>query len=192
VEGTDVKVALHACCGPCLIEPLDALAEEHEVTVVFANPNIQPADEYELRRDALREWAASRALETVEVLYDPAAWEEAVRGTRDDSASRCPRCYALRMRQAAAEGARLGCDALATTLSVSPYQDPDAIDEAGRQAAAEHGLVWLFEDYRPRYPEATRRAREEGMYRQNYCGCLPSKAEAEEERKRRRAERARR
>jgi epoxyqueuosine reductase len=131
-------------------------------------------------------------LKTVEVSYDPAAWEEAVRGTRDDPASRCPRCYSLRLRQAAAEGARLGCDALATTLSVSPYQDLDAIDEAGRRASAEHGLVWLFEDYRPRYPEATRRAREEGMYRQNYCGCLPSKTEAEEQRARRRAERARR
>jgi epoxyqueuosine reductase len=187
-----VRIALHACCGPCLIEPLDALAEHHEVVVVFANPNIQPADEYDLRRDTLRRWADERGLETVEAEYDPELWEAAVAGVRDEPGARCLRCYALRLGMTAAEGARLGCDAISTTLSVSPYQDAAAIDEAGRAAAAEHGLTWVFEDYRPRYPEATRRSRQAGMYRQNYCGCLPSKAEADEERARRRDERRRR
>jgi epoxyqueuosine reductase len=186
-----MKVALHACCGPCLIEPLDALADKHEVVVVFANPNIQPVEEYELRRDTLRKWADGRGLETVEVRYEPDLWEAAVAGVRDEPGARCRRCYSLRLLQAAAEGHRLGCDALSTTLSVSPYQDAGAIDAAGIQAASEHGLVWLFEDYRSRYPEATRRSREADMYRQNYCGCLPSKAEAEEDRARRRAERRR-
>jgi predicted adenine nucleotide alpha hydrolase (AANH) superfamily ATPase len=186
-----VKVALHACCGPCLIEPLDTLAGEHEVVVVFANPNIQPAAEYDLRRDTLSEWAEERGLTTVEVPYDSGLWEDAVADVRDEPGARCRRCYALRLGQVAAEGVRLGCEALSTTLSVSPYQDAEAIDEAGRKAAAAHGLIWLFEDYRPRYPEATRRSREAGMYRQNYCGCLPSKAEAEEDRARRRAERRR-
>jgi len=186
-----VRVALHACCGPCLIEPLDALAEQHEVVVIYANPNIQPADEYELRYETLRQWADARGLQTVEVSYEPELWERAVAGVREAPGVRCRRCYALRLSQAAAEGARHGCEALSTTLSVSPYQDAEAIDAAGRVAAAEHGLVWLFEDYRPRYPEATRRSREAGMYRQNYCGCLPSKKEADEERARRRAERRR-
>lgn len=184
-----MKVALHACCGPCLIEPLDALAETHEVTVVFANPNIQPYDEYVRRRDTLQTWAAARALRVVEVTYEPDVWELAVRGVKDAPGRRCERCYELRLELVATEAARLGCDALATTLSVSPYQDAAAIDSAGRDAAARHGLAWLFEDYRPRYPEATRRAREAGMYRQNYCGCLPSRTEAESERARRRAER---
>jgi len=186
-----VRVALHACCGPCLIEPLDALAAKYEVVVVFANPNIQPLEEYERRRDTLRAWADARALEVVEVAYEPAAWEEAVSGVRDDCVSRCARCYGLRLRLTAREAARHGCDAMATTLSVSPYQDATAIDAAGREAAAEQGLTWLFEDYRGRYPEAVRRAREAGMYRQNYCGCLPSMAEAQADRERRRAEKAR-
>ncbi len=182
-----MRVALHACCGPCLIEPLDALAAEHEIIVVFANPNIQPREEYERRRDTLREWADANALETLELDCDPDAWEDAVSGVRDDPVTRCARCYALRLRLTAQEGARHGCTALATTLTVSPYQDPEAIDAAGRVAAAECGLAWLFEDYRGRYPEATRRARKAGMYRQNYCGCLPSRAEAQADRDRRRA-----
>ena len=44
-----MRLALHACCGPCLLEPLDALAAEHDVTVVYANPNIHPREEYERR-----------------------------------------------------------------------------------------------------------------------------------------------
>lgn len=184
-----MKVALHACCGPCLLEPLDALARAHEVVVVFANPNIQPLEEYERRRETLRSWAASRALELVEVPYDSADWDAAVEGVRDTPGVRCERCYSLRLRQSADLARRLGCEGLATTLSVSPYQDPEAIDRAGREAAAEFGLKWIFEDYRSRYPEATRRSREAGMYRQNYCGCLPSRAEADAERTRRREQR---
>jgi predicted adenine nucleotide alpha hydrolase (AANH) superfamily ATPase len=49
---------------------------------------------------------------------------------------------------------------------------------------------FIVTDFRERYPEATRRSRELGMYRQNYCGCLPSMREAEESRARKREERA--
>jgi hypothetical protein len=45
-------------------------------------------------------------------------------------------------------------------------------------------------DFRERYPDATRRSRELGMYRQNYCGCAPSAAEAERDRAARKAARA--
>ncbi len=33
-------------------------------------------------------------------------------------------------------------------------------------------------DFRDRYPEAVRRSRELGMYRQNFCGCRYSDIEA--------------
>jgi len=185
-----VKVGLHTCCGPCLLEPLDVLAREHEVVVIFANPNIQPAEEHARRRDAMLHWARERGLSVHEVTTDQDAWEEAVAGFRDAPEKRCPRCYELRLRLAAAEASRLGCDALSTTLSVSPYQNLVAIDEAGVMAAAEHGLVWIFEDHRSRYSAAMGRSRDIGMYRQDYCGCLPSREEAEADRERRRAERA--
>jgi predicted adenine nucleotide alpha hydrolase (AANH) superfamily ATPase len=82
-----------------------------------------------------------------------------------------------------------GFDAVATTLTVSPYQDPDAVREAGEAACVEAGVRFLVTDFRDRYREATRRSRELGMYRQNYCGCEPSRREAEEAREQRRLER---
>ncbi|MHB1341715.1 MAG: epoxyqueuosine reductase QueH [Coriobacteriia bacterium] len=175
-------VALHACCGPCLLGPLDALAADHEVTVVYANPNIHPVSEYRRRRDVLLEYAAAHGIDVVEVPYDPARWMRATEGTYGDPAARCRACFALRLGMVAEVAHERGLDALATTLSVSPYQDADAVRGAAIGAAAEHGLEYVGEDYRDRYPHATRRSRELGMYRQNYCGCLLSEIEAEEER----------
>ena len=57
------------------------------------------------------------------------------------------------------------------------------------RAAAQAGVRAVFEDFRPFYPEATRRSRELGMYRQNYCGCAISDLEASAERAERKAER---
>ena len=45
-----------------------------------------------------------------------------------------------------------------------------------------HGLTPVWRDFRPFYPEATKESRELGMYRQNYCGCRYSAAEAQIER----------
>jgi epoxyqueuosine reductase len=186
-----MRLLLHACCGPCLIEPLDefsALADEF--AIVFTNSNIHPAEEYERRRDTLRDHAESMGATVVELTYDPAAWVEAVGPLARQGAERCRACYRLRLGEAARYAAENGYDALATTLSVSPYQDHDAIRLEGEAAARREGLDWLDRDFRDSYPEATRRSRELGMYRQNYCGCVLSDLEARQARAARRADRA--
>jgi predicted adenine nucleotide alpha hydrolase (AANH) superfamily ATPase len=177
------RLLLHACCGPCLLEPLDALsAEADHVTIIFANPNIHPAEEYERRRDTLRAYAEPLGIEVVELDYDPASWVATVGPLAKAGAARCRACHALRLEQAATYAAEHGFDTLATTLSVSPYQDSEAIREEGERAAASAGVRYLHRDFRDRYADATRRSRELGMYRQNYCGCVFSDAEAREER----------
>lgn len=186
-----MKVLLHACCGPCLLEPFDALVAEHDVTVLYANPNIHPVAEYRHRRDTLLEYAVSQDIEVIEEPYDPAAWMQAVAGLEREPALRCRACFELRLGIAARTAASLGMDAIATTLTVSPYQDQSAVAEAGEAAAAAAGVIYLDVDFRERYPEATRRSRELGMYRQNYCGCMLSDIEAEREREARREERRR-
>lgn len=182
-----MRVMLHACCGPCLLEPYDALSSDAEVTVCYANPNIFPADEYGRRRDVLLEYAAEAGIGVVELAYRPQDWAEATAGL--DRPERCHACYRLRIGMVAREAARRGFDAVATTLSVSPYQDAEAIAAEGRAACDQAGVRFLETDFRDRYPEATRRSRELGMYRQNYCGCEPSLAEAAEEREARKAAR---
>jgi predicted adenine nucleotide alpha hydrolase (AANH) superfamily ATPase len=173
-----MKLLLHACCGPCLLEPYDALSSQHDVRVVYANPNIHPRAEYERRRDTLLEYARERGIGVDELEYDPAGWEAAVAGLDNDCGERCRACFRVRLGAAARHAAAGGYEAVATTLTVSPYQDPVAIREAGEDVCADAGVAFLVTDFRDRYPEATRRSRELGMYRQNYCGCTYSKEEA--------------
>ena len=100
-----------------------------------------------------------------------------------DREARCRACYRLRFEETAREAAARGFDTISTTLTISPYQLTDAILEELEAAAERHGLKVDARDFRDRYREATRRSREKGMYRQNYCGCRFSIAEAEEQRR---------
>lgn len=184
-----MRLLLHTCCGPCLIEPFDALASEHEIVVYYANPNIHPREEYERRRDTMLEYARSIGAKVVEAAYDPDEWSRAVAGFEDEPARRCSECWRLRMEMTARYAEENGFDAIATTLSVSPYQDADGLARAGRRAAEAHSLAYAGRDFRERYPEATRRSREMGMYRQNYCGCSYSRVEAQAQRAQRHADR---
>ena len=46
-----MKVLLHTCCGPCASACVPRLKElGHEVTMFFANSNIDSAEEFEKRR----------------------------------------------------------------------------------------------------------------------------------------------
>ncbi len=184
-----MRVLLHACCGPCLLEPYDALASEHQVDVVYANPNIHPIGEYERRRDTLIAYAEERGINVIELGYDPRSWMRAVAGLEDDPHRRCAACFELRLGMAAEHASLHGYDAIATTLTVSPYQDAAAIRDAGTRAASAQGVRYLDTDFRNRYAEATTRSRELGMYRQNYCGCLLSDIEARDDRAARKVER---
>lgn len=181
------SLALHACCGPCLIEPLDALKQEFDrIVIVFANPNIHPADEYQRRLATLEEYAQNAGVEVVELPSDPREWIAAAGPVALDAAARCRACYRVRLGAVAMWAAEHGYDSIATTLTVSPYQNHTAIAEEGRRAAVEAGVAYVERDFRDRYSEATRRSRELGMYRQRYCGCIAGEYEQRAERERRR------
>ncbi len=189
-----MKILLHACCAPCSLEPVRLLHEAgHDLSIAYSNSNIAPAHEYDRRFDTLLSWAREEGIPVIEGTYDPQLWEKRVAHygrsaeTRKD---RCRACYALRLEEVAAWAAQEGFDAIASTLTVSPYQYTDVIEEELVRVAQLHGLIPLFEDFRPFYENATRRSLELGMYRQNYCGCRFSAAEAAEERRERKRQRA--
>ena len=71
-----MKLLLHACCGPCSLEPTRLLkAAGHDITIYYANSNIHPAEEYEHRLATLRAWAADAGFKVLEGPYDQAMWE---------------------------------------------------------------------------------------------------------------------
>lgn len=185
------RLLLHACCAPCSLEPVRMLVEEgFEPTICWTNPNIQPAEEHERRLAELRRWTADNDIPLIEADEDYAAWERGVApiGARERE-RRCRACYALRLAEAVRVAEARGFEHVATTLAVSPYQLFDVCNDVLTRLAVAHGLTPVIRDFRPWYPEATRRSRELGMYRQNYCGCRFSAAEAALDRIRMRDER---
>lgn len=199
-------LALHACCGPCSLEPVRHLREEgFEPTILWDNPNIQPAAEHDLRLATLLSWAdeagvavvrcergaGSGLADTDSLGEQRAAWERACAPLGFSREARCRACYAIRLSQACKAARELGFSHITTTLAVSPYQLFDECSEILERTAAAHGLTPVIRDWRPFYAEATRESRERGMYRQNYCGCRFSAAEAAIERHERRDERKR-
>lgn len=186
-----MKILLHACCGPCSLEPVRLLADAgHDLTLGFMNSNIHPQREYDLRLSTLRAWAETEGIPVVEGIYDPAAWHDTVSAVQLSGApriERCRQCYRMRLEETAAWAIDHGMQGLSTTLAVSPYQFGTVIQEELETVCANHGLIPVFQDFTPYYHEAVVRSRELGMYRQNYCGCIYSDAEAEAERLQRKA-----
>jgi predicted adenine nucleotide alpha hydrolase (AANH) superfamily ATPase len=175
---------LHECCGPCSLEPLRLLREEgFDPVICWTNPNIQPLEEHDLRLRTLLSWANDVAqVEVIVAGDDRDAWERGVAPAGFDRTRRCRACYALRLAESCRVARERGFGHVSTTLAVSPYQLFDDCTELLVSLADAHGLTPVVRDFRPWYPQATKEARELGLYRQNYCGCRFSAAEATMER----------
>ena len=175
---------LHACCGPCSLEPLRLLREEgFDPMICWTNPNIQPVEEHDLRLRTLLSWAHDVAnVDVIVAADDRDAWERGVAPAGFDRVRRCRACYALRLAESCRVARERGFSHISTTLAVSPYQLFDDCTELLVSLANAQGLTAVVRDFRPYYPKATQEARELGLYRQNYCGCRFSAAEAAIER----------
>lgn len=176
-----MKLLLHICCSPCASGAVPWWQESAgEIVGFFYNPNIHPLLEYRRRLTGAKEVCELTGIRlVVDDSYDPAAWFAAVvpAGAPGGDGRRCRRCIALRLERAAQEAVAQGCDAFSTTLSISPWQDHEAIAAEGERLGALYGVEFLYRDLRPLYPETRRRSREWGLYRQKYCGCLLSEWE---------------
>ncbi len=173
------RLFLHVCCGPCAAYPLEWFQARRPglaLELWFHNPNIHPQAEFRRRRDSLAFLALHHGLAVDFSTYDPAAFLAELSQT-PQAPERCRRCYALRFAAAAREAARRGHQAFGTTLAFSRRQKHELIVEEGRRAAEAEGLEFYYEDWRPGWSRGHEIARELGLYRQNYCGCLFSELE---------------
>jgi hypothetical protein len=171
-----MKLLLHICCGPCAVYPVEVLrAAGHRVEGYFDNPNIHPYQEFLRRVKALEDFASGTGL--------PVIWnkdydiEEFFRLVAFRERERCRFCYQLRLGRAARMAQAGGFEAFTSTLLYSRYQQHDLICEVARQAAAEAGVAFYYEDFRRGWAEGIAQSKALGLYRQSYCGCLFSERE---------------
>ena len=98
-----------------------------------------------------------------------------------EGGERCFKCYELRIREAAEYARRGGFDFFTTTLTISPLKNAEKLNEIGYRVAEETGTVWLPSDFKKKggFLRSTQLSAEYGLYRQNYCGCVFSKRDAQ-------------
>jgi len=200
------SLLLHVCCGPCSTVPIKLLSHERGAfTAFFSNSNIDTQAEYDQRLATFKDFANTQQVPVIAAPYEPYLWEEAVKEyagvfplidgdpsynqNLTSHQARCRACYAFRFKQLALAAAQLGYRRISTTLSISPYQFTPILAQELERAATEQGLEDAFVDYRFGYQDSVAISRDLGMYRQNYCGCRFSQAEAQLERDARKAAR---
>ncbi len=185
-EDVDVpRLLLHSCCAPCSSYVLEYLSDYFEITDFFYNPNIEPEEEYRHREQELdrliREMNPKHPISFFSGRYDPEQFYETVRGLEHipEGGERCFSCYRLRMEEAARLAAQGGFDWFTTTLSISPLKNAEKINEIGQELEKKYGVRHLPSDFKKKggYQRSIELSREHGLYRQDYCGCVFSKAE---------------
>lgn len=196
-EGFDVpSLFLHSCCAPCSSYVLEYLCPYFRITVFYYNPNISVSEEYRRRMEEQKRLIAAYNREkkgypisVAEGDYEPERFFEIARGYEacPEGGERCFRCFELRLRETAKQAKEGGFDYFATTLTISPLKNVRKLNEIGERLAAEYAVAWLPSDFKKKdgYKRSVELSAEYELYRQNYCGCVYSRAEkrraAEEE-----------
>ncbi len=189
--GITPRLLLHSCCAPCSSYVLEYLTEYFNITVYYYNPNISPMGEYEKRiaeqKRLISEMKFKNSVSFIEGTYNHDEFISLTRGLENlpEGGERCSLCYEMRLEAAAQKAAEINADYFTTTLSVSPYKNTAKLNTIGLKLAMEYGVPYLVSDFKKNngYKRSIELSTEYGLYRQNFCGCIFSKKEAEERRR---------
>ncbi len=189
-ENSPPTLLLHACCAPCSSYTLEYLSRYFKITLFFYNPNIYPKEEFVKRADELKrligELPMKNPAELIIGEYDPQEFFDAVKGLEQipEGGERCFACYRLRLEKTARLAAKLKADYFATTLSISPYKNARRLNEISEELSKIYKTPALPCDLKKRsgYKRSIELSALYSLYRQDYCGCVFSKAEREAKR----------
>ncbi len=167
-----MKLLLHTCCAPCSVYCIESLRQEGiEPVSYWFNPNIHPYMEYKARRDCLIEY--SQMADFKLIVNENYGLREFCKNVSEDIENRCEKyCYKVRLEQTAKYAKEKGFDCFCTTLFVSPYQQHEVLKKVCEEMAEKYDIDFLYRDFRPGFHEGQNKARDLGLYRQKYCGCV--------------------
>ncbi len=176
------KILLHSCCAPCSTAVIEKLLNEYDITIFYYNPNIYPEEEYFKRKAEeikyikfLREKNPNIKLDMLDCDYDSITFYNAVKGLENEreGGARCVVCFKVRLEKTAITAKENGYDIFGTTLSVSPHKNAELLNEIGKSLQEKYGIIYLEANFKKQngYLRSVELAKENGLYRQNYCGC---------------------
>ena len=190
-ETAGKTLCLHCCCAPCSSYVLEYLGNYFRITVFYYNPNITEEEEYRKRVTEQKrlieafnkEHKCKYPIEFQEGTYDPENFLAAVKGHEEDpeGGDRCKICFALRLEEAARLAGQGGYDYFTTSLTISPLKNAEALNTIGAACGTKYDVSFLPSDFKKKngYKRSIELSKEYDLYRQNYCGCVFSRREAE-------------
>ena len=176
------KLLLHSCCGPCSSYVINYLKDYFDITILYYNPNIEPNEEYEKRKQEQIKLINKLNIDSLKLLdtdYENEEYRKYVVGHEKDKEGghRCHLCYELRLQKTAKLAKENKYEYFGTTLTVSPYKNASVLNSIGESLSKEYNLKWLYSDFKKKegYKKSIELSKKYELYRQDYCGCLFSK-----------------
>ena len=134
-NGEIKKLLLHSCCAPCSSHVIETLTPYFDITIIYYNPNIEPYEEYEKRKQEeirfIKEFPHQNKIDIIDCDYDNEKYHEVIKGleAEREGGTRCFKCYYLRLEKTAKTAKNGGYDYFGTTLTVSPYKNSQKLNE---------------------------------------------------------------
>lgn len=182
------SLLLHACCAPCSSAVLERLASHFKISILYYNPNITEEKEYQKRLDELRKFISKLnfkyQINIIDSRYEPKEFFQIAKGLEKEKeqGKRCYKCYELRLEETAKVAKEKNFDFFATTLTLSPYKKTSWLNEIGENLSKKYQANYLYSDFKKKngYKRSIELSKEYNLYRQDYCGCIYSKLEREQ------------
>jgi len=170
---------VHICCSVDSHYFLQKLQEEYpgeKLTGFFYDPNIHPYSEYYLRLLDVKRSCKMLGIDLIEGEYDVEKWLSLVKGweSEPEKGARCGICFDRRFEVSAHKAKELGESSYTSTLLTSPKKSLEQLQLAGDALGESLGVKFVAPDYRKNAgtQEQNILAKEDALYRQDYCGCL--------------------
>ncbi|HKM04872.1 MAG TPA: epoxyqueuosine reductase QueH [Lachnospiraceae bacterium] len=185
------KLLLHSCCAPCSSYVLEYLSNYFDITVFYYNPNISEKEEYNRRVEEqirlLRNMPCGKKISFLEGDFEPEIFFSAIKGLEKckEGTERCFVCYEMRLEKTAILAKQMEFDYFATTLTISPLKNAEVLNEIGERLSHLYDIRFLPSDFKKRdgYKRSIELSKEYNLYRQDYCGCIYSKVQSQQQNK---------
>ncbi|MEA1971731.1 MAG: epoxyqueuosine reductase QueH [Candidatus Cloacimonadota bacterium] len=165
---------VHICCAPCFIAPYKHLKEnkDFEIYGFWFNPNIHPYTEYHKRKTAVFNFARENNIRMI--WKDDYNLEDFLQKSAYREDNRCQHCYYDRLNYAAIIAKKGNFDFFTSSLLYSKYQKHKLIKSIGEEVSKKNEVKFYYQDFREYWKEGIKLSKGDGMYRQQYCGCIYS------------------
>ena len=121
----------------------------------------------------------------IEGVYNSDKFFEMAKGLENlkEGGERCFKCYEMRLKETLKIAQDNGFDYFTTTLTISPFKNAQKLNEIGKKLSEGLSVKYLFSDFKKKegYKRSIELSKEYNLYRQDYCGCVFSKKQREQE-----------